>query len=424
MTPQNWFLGLAALIAAVPAAESGQGAVRSALAGYVFEKIADTSTSIPGGTGTFEKLGVPSIGGGTIAFRGDGLDGQQGVYAWTDGVLRRIADRNTPVPGASGTFTRFENPDFDGEVSVSSEGTVAFAAGFPLERGVYTNATGPLTALVEPNSPVPGRPLGVFENIFFIAHDGGQVAFSAISTDFHQGVYLADETSISLVADQTTPIPGGKGTFTDFGLSSSSGAPSLSAGDVVFVSRGNLDDAGRRQSGVYGLLGGTLVVIADENTRVPGGAGAKFSPFGAPADIHQGTVVFENGNDGGIFRAAAGSLEKVADRRTRMPGSPFRFSAFGPPAVDHGAVAFGGQFHFYYPPDNPYAIQIVLRVGLYSDLFGALDVVADSSRASRPSRQRFKAVRSGTEALSDGRFVFRLTLRDDAEVIYLARPVE
>jgi hypothetical protein len=51
-------------------------------------------------------------------------------------------------------------------------------------------------------------------------------------------------------------------------------------------------------------------------------------------------------------------------------------------------------------------------------------VVVDSSRASRPSRRRFQAVRSGTEALSDGRFVFRLTLKDDTEAIYLARPIE
>jgi hypothetical protein len=417
MTSRPWVLGLSALILAVPAAAGSRRVPRPALAGYVVEKIADQATPIPDGTGAFTRLGVPSIGGGTIAFRADGPDGQQGVYAWRDGVLGRIADRNTPEPGGSGNLSFFGLLDSDGVVSVASEGTVAFQGGI----AVYTNATGPLTRVVDAATPVPGRPLAVFGNVFKISHDGGQVAFSALSTGFHTGIYLTEGASLTLVADEATPIPGGVGTFNDFGLSSDVGAPSLDAGHVTFVAEGGLDESGFIQSGLYGLIDGALVMIANHRTPVPGRPGETFGRFSSPADIHQGTVVFRNR---GIFRAGPAGLENVADARTRLPGSPLRFKAFGLPAVDHGAVVFTGQFHYDFPPGTPLAKRYVLRAGLYSDLEGALDVVVDSTRASRLDGRRIHHVRSGTEALRDGRFVFRVTFRNEDQAIYLARPIE
>jgi hypothetical protein len=329
-------------------------------------------------------------------------------------VLSRIADRNTPRPDGGGTFAGFSG--LEGGVSVASEGTVAFHGG-PF---IYTNATGPLTTLVSPSSPVPGRPLGVFGNVFWVSHDRGRVAFTAVSTDFHTGVYVADGRTVALVAAEATPIPDGVGTFTGFGLSSFVGSPSLSGDDVVFVSQGDFDETGLAQSGVYGLIEGALVTIADRHTPVPGGRGARFGPFNAPADIHEGTVVFRNR---GVYRTGSAGLETIANERTRLPGSLLPFKGFGSPAVDHGSVAVTGEFFFYVPPGNPYAIRYDLRAGLYSDLQGVLDVVVDTTRASRLDGRRIKSVQSGTEALSDGRFVFRVTFRDDTQAIYLARPI-
>jgi RNA polymerase sigma factor (sigma-70 family) len=69
-----------------------------------FTKIADASTPVPGGAGTFASLIIPpSISGSVIAFTGsvNGSLATSGVYTGTitGGSLTRIADPNTPIPG-------------------------------------------------------------------------------------------------------------------------------------------------------------------------------------------------------------------------------------------------------------------------------------------------------------------------------------
>jgi len=58
--------------------------------------------------------------------------------------------------------------------------------------GIYTNKTGPLSILVDNTFPVPRNPAGTFGNFFMMSSDGGQVAFTAVSDGFLQGLYLAD----------------------------------------------------------------------------------------------------------------------------------------------------------------------------------------------------------------------------------------
>ena len=90
-----------------------------------FVEVASTTTSIPGGTGSFSGFGIPAINGSYIAFDASGSNSQQGIYVWSQaGGLRRVTDNN-------GTgFSSFYSP------TVDSNGTVAF-----LGQG---NATGGL----------------------------------------------------------------------------------------------------------------------------------------------------------------------------------------------------------------------------------------------------------------------------------------
>src|SRR5688572_6304686 len=84
--------------------------------GYLFTRIADTNTPIPGGTGNFTSFDPSSVPGPQstfVTFRGFGADGQEGIYTGrAPNVITRIADRNTvmPVPGGPVTFQSFGAP--------------------------------------------------------------------------------------------------------------------------------------------------------------------------------------------------------------------------------------------------------------------------------------------------------------------------
>jgi hypothetical protein len=385
------------------------------LAGYVIEKVADTGTPVPAGTGNFVSLGVPCINGGTIAFRGDGGAGQKGVYALVGGTLTKVADLNTPVPGGPGNFTFFSAASLYGNLSVASDGGVAFIGKSTAGTGVYTNSAGPLSILVDETFPVPRNPAGQFVNFFHISYDGGQVAVTALSDGFLEGLYLADGSTVSLVADQGTPIPGGTGQFTTFGLSAFAGYPSLHAGDVVFTGLGEL-----HQSGVYGRLGGVLTVIADQNTFVPGTTTPFLGSFARDSNsravIRDGHVAFQNG---GIYVDRGSGLETVADYTTPMPGSLTRFNSFGPPAIDGGKVAFSGQRFFRFPP---YVVYLT-KSGLFTDIQGPLRSVAARSLFNPIDGKLVAEVLSGTEALSDGSFAFKVIFFGGSEGVYVARPM-
>ena len=97
---------------------------------FVFTKIADTNTLIPGGANNFQNLGQPVIdNNGNIAFTGcDDIDvqcgfGRRGIYLFNeiDG-LSVVVDNLTPTPGGSSFFSfKRDNLSID-------NGDVAFRA--------------------------------------------------------------------------------------------------------------------------------------------------------------------------------------------------------------------------------------------------------------------------------------------------------
>ena len=72
--------------------------------------IADLTTCIPGGVGTFTGFSSLAVAQGALAFIGSGV-GQQGVYNCDIAIpvepCRRIADRTTVIPSGAGTFDAF-----------------------------------------------------------------------------------------------------------------------------------------------------------------------------------------------------------------------------------------------------------------------------------------------------------------------------
>jgi len=296
---------------------NGQEGIYTDLGGL--HAVADTSTAIPGGTGTFISFGDVSIDGGDVAFIGSG-SGQVGVY--TDiggGGLNLVVDKNTAIPGGTGTFSSLKSPSIDG-------GDIAFAgSGSGGQGGVYTDIGG-LHAVADTSTAIPGG-TGTFSGIDgTISLDGGNVAFNGQGSGGQRGVYT-DIGGLHAVADTSTAIPGGTGTFISFG------SPSLDGGNVAFT--GSSGSGG--QGGIYTDIGG-LHAVADTNTPTPGGTGtlSPDHPF-----LDAGNVAFlatANNNQRGIYTDLGDSLMKVIDLTDTIDGKAVQ--TFSPGVLSGNQIAF------------------------------------------------------------------------------------
>jgi hypothetical protein len=332
------------------------GAAASAqaqLSTYTLTTVASIDTPIPGGTENFVDFSVPSVKNGVVAFRGDGNAGQKGIYVFANGALTRVADLNTPIPGGPGNFT-FYNLSVDSQFSLASDGTVAFISKEGDRVGIYTNATGPLTTIVDANTFAPGS-TGNFVNFFLLSYDAGEVAFTAVSDGYNQGLYKIkiDGGHVTIVADQSTVAPGLEPlTFNDFGLSSDAGVLSLSAGNIAFTADVDDPHSGHIR-GVYAEIDGDLTVIADtvsdplhgyaRGVAISGKNVAMSSPYG-------------------IFVYESGGFRTVVDETTNIPKTLFQMNVFGPPSIDGSRVAFQGLYAIGFPYPLP---DMVVFNGIY-----------------------------------------------------------
>jgi len=124
-------------------------------------------------------------------------------------TFTRIADTSTPIPGGAGTFTNLITPSMD-------NGHVAFYGSGSSGSGVYTNLTGSLTAFVNTATPIPGG-TGNFTGFLHPVLSGGRVGFVGFGGSGQQGVYTDAGGTLAAVASTSTSIPGGSGNFTSFG---------------------------------------------------------------------------------------------------------------------------------------------------------------------------------------------------------------
>jgi len=182
-------------------------------------------TPIPGGTDLFDRIGGHSIGGNTVAFDGgSSTAGIQGLYADLAGTLERMADTTTPIPGGVGNFVQLGGllnnlNSFNSSLLQSADdGTVVFAgSGSTGQAGLYVYAAGSLDVLVDTGTLLPdsgttlsgaGSPAVAGGDVVFVAEGGGGVV---------RGIYLLRDGSISRLVDNSTIAPGGSDAFHRFG---------------------------------------------------------------------------------------------------------------------------------------------------------------------------------------------------------------
>ena len=271
-------------------------------------RIADTATGIPSGIGTFTAFqNALGFSGSDVAFVGSGSGGQQGIYAVAVlappqvGSPLRVADTAMAIPGGSGNFTLFPSgPALSGrEVAFIGNGSDG-------QQGLYK------VAVLTP--PQVGSPLRIADTAMAIpggigtftafgsdqahpvdpAMNGDRLAFVGSGSGGQQGVYAVGvlgppQAGPFRLADLSTPIPGGSGTFTSFG------AVSVSETDLAFLGHG----AGG-QTGIYDLTAGQLLKVIAVGDRLGGKAitGLGFSRGGLFGDPVSFQATFSDGSQG------------------------------------------------------------------------------------------------------------------------------
>lgn len=324
---------------------------------FKLQKVVDTNTSIPGGIGKFTNLNPfvpPSLERGSIAFSGSGSDSQSGIYLKDRNTLKIVANTNTSIPSATGKFSSFGTPSLD-------NGNVAFlgiGSNFFVQQGIYKSIGGKLNVIADYNTAIPSgtdnftgfnRRGSVYVDPCL---DAGNVAFRGygpyIGSAEQAGIYTNIGGKLKVVANTNTSIPSGIGKFAEFSDFV------IDQDSVAFIGIGSSLPL---QEGIYANIGGQLKRIADTNTPIPGGQGSfsRFTNYFASSE--QTRIAFDNGsvvfngfgsdNQQGIYTNISGTLKVVADRNTSIPGGTGKFTSFGTPSLDKGNIAFVGNGGVY-----------------------------------------------------------------------------
>ena len=124
----------------------------------------ESVTPVPNGGGAFSRFGADlqiSEDGSRIAFRGERIDGQSGLYLWTESGTTTVADSSMTIPGRSENFNGF----FDQSISsfMGNDGAVYFLNLSPGALMVYRD--GNLETLLSDGDIVDGDPVAQLFNV-------------------------------------------------------------------------------------------------------------------------------------------------------------------------------------------------------------------------------------------------------------------
>ena len=239
------------------------------------------------------------------------------VYMTGVGPVNQPESTNTPPPASP--------------VATSTLPFSATIGGQPANT-LFVGLTSGFIGLGQANVQVPSLVNGSYSLVVTI---GGAASAAAQIT-------VAQSSLGSLLVSTNTPRPDGKGSFVFCGGSLN---PSLEGSTLVFAA-GNCDSLW-----AMNVDTGAFIKLADSSTSVPGGSGtfASFydnnnTAWSDAAQIRNGTVIFyatDATGGGGLYSVPAmgGVVSRVANYLTADPTNSKRFAA-GPNAFD--AISFDG----------------------------------------------------------------------------------
>jgi hypothetical protein len=224
-------------------------------------RVADLNTAIPSGTGNFTGFSFfgNDMADGRLIFRGNGSSSQAGLYLFdaSGSTLTKIADTSTSIPGGTGNFTSFGT----GFISGSNYATIA--SGSSGQQGIYVTDGSTVTKIADKNSTVPDIG-GTYSWSSQLGFDGSSLSFWAnISGGSQPGNIIGGYNGSSLVTLVTTgtTAPGFGTNFTSFGA-----APDLEGATVYFS--GSVSGGSGLFS--IGLDGTGLTSLVTTDTTAPG----------------------------------------------------------------------------------------------------------------------------------------------------------
>ena len=290
----------------------GRGTVREGIftTANGFSVVAERTTLFPGTTVNFAFFGGPLVENGMTLVSGVGAGGMSGIYLGDGGELTVVADVFTRVPGARGTFAQF------GGMAIGGSRTIFQGSDGSFRPGIYARAPqGALSPVATARTPIPNG-IGNFEFVDQAALDDSSVVFRGGTLD-SVGLYLGRGSRTSVVADTSTVILGYSGTFGFFEQ------PDLEDGALAFVG----GDATFSHYGVYSWGAAGLGLVADISTVLPDGSGS-FVGFGSPTVASTGVVFLGVATSGeyGLYHSAGGrspgSCRRRRARRTHRRRDP------------------------------------------------------------------------------------------------------
>jgi hypothetical protein len=304
-----------------------------------FTSIASTGTPVPGGTGVFTSFPQsPAASGSLTGFLGLGSTGTFGVYSWDGAIpgdpVRPIANLTTAIPRGTGTFSGF--------TAVAQGGTLTSFIGTGIgQAGVYiwdgAIPTDPIRPIVNLTTAIP-RGTGTFSGFTAVAQGGTLTSF--IGTGIGQaGVYSWDGAiptdPVRPIANLTTAIPRGAGTFSDFTAVAQGGTLTSFIG------------TGTGQAGVYNWDRAIPVdpvrPIADLTTAIPGGTGT-FIDFRSVSTSLGHTAFLGLGSNGQAGIYLASTLKKVIAVGDTLHGKTITTLRLGSNGLDGNRLGFAATF--------------------------------------------------------------------------------
>lgn len=356
-----------------------------------FLKVADTTTSIPGGSGAFTDL-RPAVSGKDVGiFYGKGTNGQVGYYKFDGTNLTKVVDTSTAAPSGTGNFTNysffaygvdttnfaFHGTDAGGMAGlyllngatptlIANTNTLAPVSGVPfaafgqpavhngkvaffgfgpgsLYSGAFLYSAGTLTRLFDTNTvSFPGG-VGTLAFSSQLAHENDTIAFWAVDSGLssRQGILSFSNNVLSLLAVTNQTIPGFTNTFSGF-----QSPPRLSGGAVVFQGHDTISSPAVRGIFAVPAGGGAITTLVSTATAIPGGTNGAFTSFSGFA-YENGVLIFAGSGTNfitSIYKLQGGTIELLVDKSATLDGKAVNSFSLNTGSLNQSLFTFQASF--------------------------------------------------------------------------------